>query len=66
MPRSSSSTSRRIRLVDFIDIYGREMLRSYTSYRANKTVCRVYIRSSRYSEYNRRNTDYDIKISEKE
>ena len=60
------STLRRLRLADFIDSFGNDMVQKCSTCRKHNRVCRVHVRSGRCSECNRRNQRCDAKITESE
>jgi hypothetical protein len=67
MPKAPyNSTSRRHRLADIIDSYNETIPTKCSSCKKYNRVYRVYIRSSRYREYNRYSLHYDIRVTENE
>ena len=65
MPPASTAL-RRKRLADFIDSNGKEIVRPCGACIANKHVCRVHVRSSRYAKCVRRSVKCNIRVTESE
>jgi hypothetical protein len=66
-PATSSSTSRRLALADFIDSFGDVMPLACQYCRQNSLVCRVHVRSGKCNHCHRHNnSDCNIRISEEE
>ncbi|GIZ47209.1 hypothetical protein CKM354_001030800 [Cercospora kikuchii] len=68
MPRvpSESSTSRRHRLADFLDLQGTIMVRACSTCAKHKRVCKVHTRSGKCNECVRRGQRCDIKVTKSE
>lgn len=68
MPKlpSSSSTSRRHTLADFIAVFGNEMVKKCSTCAKHQRVCKVHVRSGKCSECLRRNQRCDVKVTESE
>lgn len=64
--RSESSTTRRKRLVDFIESVGEVMVRKCSSYTKHGRVCKVHVRSGKCSECLRRGQRCDVRVTESE
>jgi ribosomal protein L32 len=65
MPKAPrDSTSRRHRLADIIDSYSATIPTKCSSCKKYNRVCRIYIRSGRYREYNYYGLRYNIRVTE--
>lgn len=68
MPKSSTenSTTRRHKLAAFIDDFGETMVKSCSTCRKHKRVCKVHTRSGKCSECLRRGQRCDVRVTQSE
>jgi septal ring factor EnvC (AmiA/AmiB activator) len=60
---SSNSTTRRIKLANFIDAFGDTIVQKCSTYVKHNRVCKVHLRSRRYNNCNRMNQKCDVKVT---
>jgi hypothetical protein len=62
----AESTLRRYELADFIDVFGEEMVKKYSSCVANNRICWVHVRSRKCNVCNRSGQRCDVKVTQLE
>ena len=63
---TSNSTTRRLNLADFIDVFGDTMVRKCSNCAKHNRLCKVHLRSGKCNHCNRRNIDCDVKVTQSE
>jgi hypothetical protein len=63
---SSSSTTRRLNLADFIDVFGDTMVQKCNNCAKHNLVCKVHLRSGKCNHCNRKNIKCDVKVTQSE
>jgi hypothetical protein len=61
--RTRNSTTRRLELADFIDIFGDTMVQKCSNCVKHNRLYKVHLRSGKCNYYNRQNLRYDVKVT---
>ena len=60
---SSTSTTRRLDLAIFIDVFGDTMVQKCSNCAKHNRLCKVHLRSGKCNHYNRKNIGCDVKVT---
>jgi hypothetical protein len=61
--RTRNSTTRRLELADFIDIFGDTIVQKCSNYVKHNRAYKVYLRLGKCNYYNYQNQRYDVKVT---
>ena len=63
---SSTSTTRRLDLANFIDVFGDTMVQKCSNCAKHNRLCKVHLRSGKCNHCNRKNIGCDVKVTQSE
>jgi hypothetical protein len=64
--RTRNSTTRRLELADFIDIFGDTIVQKCSNCVKHNRLCKVHLRSGKCNYYNCQNLWCDVKVTQSE